>query len=312
MTNLHLDANHPLLLQGLEALGYINHEMYTAQKAEVLDAISAYDGVVIRSRLPIDREFLDAATNLKFIARVGAGMENIDVEYAESKGVVLINAPEGNRQAVAEHALGMLLAMMNKFRKSEKEIESGQWLREPNRGTELSGKTVGIIGYGNTGKAFARVLSGFDLRVVCCDILDNLGDAYAEQVALDVLQAEADVISLHVPQTPLTTGMMDRAFIDAVSKPFWLLNTARGKNVVTADLVEALESGKVLGAGLDVLEYERSSFENIFDARDLPEPLAYLIRSEKVILTPHVAGWTVESKIKLAETILQKIQQRFC
>mgnify|MGYP000057386563 CR=1 FL=1 len=311
MKVLHLDTNHPLLIEQLEHLGCINHQDYTASKEVILAKIHEYDGIVIRSRFSIDKQFLNCATNLKFIGRVGAGLENIDCDYAKLKGVYLISAPEGNRNAVGEHTLGMLLSLFNKFKKADEEVRQGQWLREDNRGIELDGKTVGIIGYGNMGKAFAKKLSGFDVDVLCYDIKANVGDNSAQQVTLEELQADADVLSLHIPETPLTVNMVNRQFINQFSNPFWLLNTARGKSVVTQDLVAALKSEKILGAGLDVLEYEKSSFEDMFTENELPEAFQYLIHSNRVLLTPHVAGWTIESKEKLAQTIVDKIKAKF-
>ena len=311
MKILHLDTNHPLLIHQLNDLGFINHEDYTASKSEIEEKIKDYDGIIIRSRFTIDKHFLDAATNLKFIGRVGAGLENIDCDYAQQKGVHLIAAPEGNRNAVGEHALGMLLSLFNKLNKADAEVRHGKWLREDNRGIELDGKTVGLIGYGNMGKAFAKKLKGFDVEVLCYDIKDHVGDGNAKQVTLSELQDKADVVSLHTPQTPLTLNMVNTDFIRSFKKPFWFLNTARGKSVVTTDLVAALQSGKILGAGLDVLEYEKASFESLFSSK-MPEAFQYLIDSENVLLTPHVAGWTVESKIKLAQTIVDKIKAKFC
>jgi len=311
MKILHLDTNHPLMLEQLNALGFQNDEDYTASKSEIETKIHAYDGVIIRSRFSIDKQFLDAATKLKFIGRVGAGVENIDGDYAKQKGVQLISAPEGNRNAVGEHTLGMLLSLFNKFNKADHEIRKGQWLREENRGVELDGKTVGLIGYGNMGKAFAKKLRGFDVTVLCYDIQSHVGDENAKQVDLKTLQTQADVLSLHTPQTPLTLNMVNTEFINAFHKPFWLINTARGKSVVTDDLVTALKSGKILGAGLDVLEYEKASFEQLFSSK-MPEAFQYLIKAENVLLTPHVAGWTVESKKKLAQTIVDKIKVKFC
>lgn len=298
------------MLNQLNALGYTNHEDYRSTKAEIEAKISAYDGVIIRSRFSINKTFLDAASNLKFIGRVGAGLENIDCDYALSKGIHLISAPEGNRNAVGEHTLGMLLSLFNKLNKADKEVRAGKWLREDNRGIELDGLTVGLIGYGNMGKAFAKKLRGFDVEVLCYDIKPNVGDTNATQVDLKTFQQRCDVVSLHTPQTPLTLHMIDANFISEMANPFWLLNTARGKSVVTADLVAALQTKKVLGAGLDVLEYEKKSFESLFE-NDMPEAFQYLIKAENVLLTPHVAGWTVESKEKLAQTIVDKIKAIF-
>lgn len=310
MKILHLDKNHPLLLRQLNKFGFSNFEDYSSSKLEIESEINKFDGIIIRSRFTIDRQFLDAATNLKFIGRVGAGLENIDCAYANKKGITLISAPEGNRNAVGEHALGMLLSLFNKLNKADREVRQGKWLREDNRGIELDGKTVGIIGYGNMGKAFSKKLRGFDLEVLCYDIKENVGDVNAKQVSLSELQEKADVLSLHTPQTSETLNMINTKFINAFSKPFWLINTARGKSIVTSDLVLALQSGKIRGAGLDVLEYEKASFESLFSNK-MPKAFQYLIQSNNVILSPHVAGWTIESKKKLAQTIVDKIKANF-
>ncbi len=311
MKILHLDSNHPLLLKMLKDAGFLNEENYKASKSEIESIISEYDGIVIRSRFNIDKQFLDAAKNLKFIARVGAGLESIDTEYAEKLHIKLIAAPEGNRNAVGEHALGMLLSLFNNLNKADREVKNGLWNREANRGIELDGKTVGIIGYGNMGKAFAKKLRGFDCKVICFDIKESVGDENATQVSLKELQQKADVLSLHTPWTPLTDKMVNTGFINSFSKPFWLINTARGKSVVTAHLVSAIQSGKILGAGLDVLEFEKLSFETLFDSDNLPTSLKELFAMDNVILSPHIAGWTVESKEKLAKVIAEKIIQNF-
>ena len=312
MKILHLDSNHPLLIEELNAMGFENHEDYNSSKEEVQDKVKAYDGLIIRSRFEIDRSFLDRTESLKFIGRVGAGLENIDCEYARSKGIRLISAPEGNRNAVGEHCLGLVLSLFNNLNKANNEIRKGLWQREENRGHELDGKTVGLIGYGNMGKAFAKKLRGFDVEVVCHDILPAVGDSNCRQVSLAELQEKATIVSLHTPQTALTINMVDSDFINGFRHPFWLINTARGRSVVTEDLVKALKSGKILGAGLDVLEYEKSSFENLFTDQNLPDALRYLIQADNVLLTPHVAGWTVESKVKLAQTIVDKVKAKFC
>lgn len=306
---LHLDSNHPLLWNQLEEAGFHNDEDYTSSKEEIESIIQDYQGIVIRSRFKIDKTFIDSAINLQFIARVGAGLESIDCDYAASKKIHLIAAPEGNRNAVGEHTLGMLLSLMNKLNRADKMVREGQWVREGNRGYELDGKTVGIIGYGNMGKAFAKKLRGFDVEVICYDIQDTIGDENAKQVSLTELQLKADVLSLHLPWTPETDKMIDVKFINAFAKPFWFINTSRGKNVVTDDLVSALESGKIRGAGLDVLEYEKLSFENLFLDSEKPKALEYLLQAENVLLTPHIAGWTYESHEKLAQTIVDKIKK---
>nr|WP_321234664.1 2-hydroxyacid dehydrogenase [uncultured Psychroserpens sp.] len=311
MKILHLDSNHPLLIEQLKILGFTNDEDYTASKEIIAHKIHQYDGFIIRSRFKIDKPFLDAAKNLKFIGRVGAGLENIDCDYAVQKGIKLIAAPEGNRNAVGEHSLAMLLSLFNKLNKADNEVRQGKWQREDNRGLELDGKTIGLVGYGNMGKAFAKKLRGFDVTVLCYDIKVNVGDRNATQVSLEELQEKADVLSLHTPETSLSINMVNTPFINGFKKPFWLINTARGKSVVTQDLVSALKSGQILGAGLDVLEYEKASFENLFSS-EMPDAFEYLISAENVILTPHVAGWTIESKEKLAQTIVDKIKAEFC
>ena len=308
MRVLHLDENHPLLILQLKQLGFQNDEDYNSSKAEIETKIENYDGIIIRSRFSIDKIFIDKAINLKFIGRVGAGLENIDCNYAKSKNIHLISAPEGNRNAVGEHALGMILSLFNKLNIADKEVKNGKWLREQNRGLELDGKTIGLIGYGNMGKAFAKKLRGFDVEVICYDLKPNIGDENCKQVSITELQEKADVLSLHTPETDLTKNMINTTFINNFKKEFWLINTARGKSVVTLDLVDALKSGKILGAGLDVLEYEKSSFEDLFSNQNIPEAFEYLINSENVLLTPHIAGWTKESKEKLAQTIIDKIK----
>ena len=311
MKVIHLDTNHPLLWEGLEKLGFQNETDFQSGKEELGHRIHEYDGIIIRSRISLDKAFLERATRLKFIGRVGAGLENIDIEYAQERDIFLAAAPEGNRNAVGEHTLGMILSLFNKLNKAHREVQNGIWDREGNRGEELDGKTVGIVGYGNMGKAFARKLAGFDTEVICYDILGGVGDQYARQVGIMELQQRTDVLSLHVPQTPLTVNMVNTEYINQFHKPFWLLNTARGKCVKTDDLVIALKSGKILGAGLDVLEYEKASFESLFSKGELPEAFQYLIKAENVLLSPHVAGWSKESKVKLAQTILDKISSRF-
>lgn len=308
---LHIDSNHPLLWEQLQELGFTNHQDFTSSKEEIEAKIQEYQGIVIRSRFKIDKTFLDKATNLQFIARVGAGLESIDCDYALSKKITLIAAPEGNNNAVGEHALGMLLSLFNNLNKAFSEIKEGHWNRESNRGHELEGKTIGIIGYGNMGKSFAKKLRGFDVEVLCYDIQENLGDANAKQVSLSELQQKSNVISLHTPWNSSTDKMVNAKFIDSFSKPFWFINTARGNSVVTDDLVKALKSRKVLGAGLDVLEYEKLSFENLFIDSEKPAAFNYLLNADNVLLTPHIAGWTFESHQKLAQVIVDKIKAKY-
>ena len=266
MKILHLDKNHPLLMEELKKHHFSNDEDYSSPKVAIEKVIDSYHGIVIRSRFKIDKTFIDAAKNLKFIARVGAGLESIDEAYAASKNIKLIAAPEGNKNAVGEHTLGLLLSLFNNLNSANNEVKKGQWNRESNRGVEVDGKTIGIIGYGNMGKAFAKKLKGFNCTVLCYDIKEDVGNKNATQVSLQTLFDMADVLSLHTPWTPQTDKMINAAFISKFKKPFWFLNTARGKSVVTSDLVSALKSGKILVTGLDVLEYEKLSFESLFSS----------------------------------------------
>ncbi|ROI12574.1 2-hydroxyacid dehydrogenase [Epilithonimonas hominis] len=311
MKILQLDKNHPLISEQLTAKGFVVEEDHSSTYDEVLEKIIDYQGIIIRSRIPLDKNFLTRASHLKFIARVGAGMENIDIETAENLGIKLINSPEGNRDSVAEHVVGMLLILMNRLFIASNEVKNGIWKREENRGDELLGKTFGIIGYGNMGKATAKRLSGFGVEVIFHDILPNLSDEFATQVSLEELQERAHILSLHIPLTDETHYLVDEEFISKMEKNFYFVNTARGKNLKTKALVQAIESGKVLGACLDVLEYEKSSFENLETSTSLStkenQDLKYLLNSEKVIITPHIGGWTSQSKIKLAQFIVDKI-----
>ena len=304
MKILLLDKNHPLITEQLSEKGFVLEEDFSSSYEQVLEKIHLYEGVIIRSRIPLDAHFLEKAKNLKFIARVGAGMENIDTAKAQELGVKLINSPEGNKDAVAEHVIGTLLVLMNRLFISSNEVKKGIWLREENRGEEILGKTFGIIGYGNMGKAVAKRLSGFGCKTIFYDIKPNLSDESATQVSLQELQENADILSLHTPLTEDTLYMIDEEFISKMKKNFYFINTARGKNLKTSALVNALKSDKVKGACLDVLEYEKTSFENL-EMKN--EDLEYLLNSEKAIITPHIAGWTHESKIKLAQVIVDKI-----
>ena len=304
MKILLLDKNHPLITEQLSEKGFVLEEDFSSSYEQVLEKIHLYEGVIIRSRIPLDAHFLEKAKNLKFIARVGAGMENIDISKAQELGIKLINSPEGNKDAVAEHVIGTLLVLMNRLFISSNEVKKGIWLREENRGEEILGKTFGIIGYGNMGKAVAKRLSGFGCKTIFYDIKPNLSDEFASQVSLQELQENADILSLHTPLTEDTLYMIDEEFISKMKKNFYFINTARGKNLKTSALVNALKSGKIKGACLDVLEYEKTSFENLETKN---EDLEYLLNSEKAIITPHIAGWTHESKIKLAQVIVDKI-----
>ena len=307
MKVVFLDTVHSVLEERLSAANIACIDATQSSVEECLEMVADADGIVIRSRFPMDEAFLEAAKNLRFIARSGAGMENIDVPYCEKRKIQLFNAPEGNRNAVAEHALGMLLSLLNKLHTADREVRSGKWDREENRGIELDGKTVGIIGYGNNGEAFARKLRGFDVKVLVYDkYKSGFGNEFVRESSLEMLYKEADVISFHIPQNEETHFWADETFFEAVSNHFFLLNLSRGKIVKTAALVKAIDSGKVLGAGLDVLEYEKASFENFFDG-DMPLAFEKLLHSEKVILTPHVGGWTNESYFKLSDVLADKI-----
>ena len=302
---IHVDKNHPILIEGLKKLGYKNDEHYNSDLNTILDIIKNYNGLVIRSRFEIDKNFIDKAKNLDFIARVGSGTENINISYANSKNISIINAPEGNKDAVGEHTLGMLLSLTRNLFNANESIKKGIWEREKFRGHEINGKTVGIIGYGNMGKSFADKLKGFNCNVICYDIKKNLGDTNCNQVSLKKLRDESQIISLHVPYNLSTKKMINKDFINKMKNPFWLINTSRGNVINTDDVIESLKSKKILGAGLDVLEYESSSFESIFKNNN--PSLNSLLNAENVILSPHIAGWTYESHKKLAKVILDKI-----
>lgn len=303
---IHIDANHKSLVEKLNTLGFENHECYKLSKKEVADVLRLYEGIIIRSRFPLDAEFLQTGTNLKFICRIGAGLENIDLEFCSKNSITVLSTPTGNANAVAEHTLGLLLNLLNNIKKADSEVVRGIWHREANRGFELQGKTVGIIGYGIMGSSFAKKLAGFDCEVIFYDIEKKQSLLGHEQVAMQDLFQRADVVSFHVPQTPLTYRMANASFFNSFEKPIWLLNTARGTVVELSALVEALKSGRVLGAGLDVLEYESSSFETNFNFEN-NDDLKYLTTSKSVVLTPHIAGWSFESEVKMAEIAVAKI-----
>ena len=274
---------------------------------DLLQRKNEVQGIVIRARFFLNTEFLSNFPNLSFIARSGSGLENIDAAYCKAHHIQLFNSPEGNRNAVAEHALGMLLALMNKLCKANEQINRGIWKREENRGEELDGKTVGIIGYGNNGAAFAKKLRGFDVKVLAYDkFKQGFGDAFVQESTLEAIFNTADVLSLHIPQNKETVAFVNEAFINSFKKPFYLLNLSRGKIVHTESLIKALESNKIKAAGLDVLEYESKDFESIF-ANQLPAAFQYLLDSDRVLLSPHVGGWTKESYFKLSDVLADKI-----
>ena len=304
---LHLDENHEILENGLAKIGFKNVFDFKSNKKEITKKIEKFHGLVIRSRIPIDEDLIDHAKNLKFIARVGSGTENIDIEYAKKRGITILSAGEGNANAVGEHTLSLILSLFNNIIKANNEINNNVWQREENRGIELENKTVGIIGYGKTGKNFAKKLAGFNVKVLCNDIIENIADDYAEQVSIDEIQSKCDIISLHTDLNKLSKHLVNTQFIDNCKKPFYLINTSRGLCVKTSDLILGIKTGKILGACLDVIENESSSFENFKQ----DSYLDFLKKSEKVILTPHVAGWTFESKLKLSQIILKKIKDLY-
>lgn len=308
---IFLNIPHPVLQQELEAAGYDCEMAAVEPREEIQKRIGEYFGIIINSRFFLDRSFLEQATSLRFIGRVGSGMESIDTAFAESKGIRCFNSPEGNCQAVGEHALGLLLGMMNHIPRSDQQVRHLEWKREENRGNEVHGKTIGIIGYGNTGSAFSRLLRGFETTVLAYDkYKSGFSDAFVKESSLQDIFEQADIISFHVPLTPETRYYLNEDFISQCRKPFWLLNTSRGKVVETQALVKALHEGRVLGAGLDVLEYEDISFEKM-EMGQIPSPLKELMANDKVVLTPHVAGWTKESKVKLAKVLAEKILAAF-
>ena len=312
MKVVFLDTVHPILNNRLTANGFECIDATDKLLHEVLPILKDASGIVIRSKYRMDATILDAAPQLKFIARSGAGMENIDEEYCLNRKIQLMNAPEGNRNAVGEHALGMLLSLLNKLHTADQEVRKGVWDREGNRGIELDGKTVGIIGYGNNGSAFAKKLRGFDVQILAYDKYKvNFGNEFVQEVSLDEIYKKADVVSFHIPQNEDTIYFANDDFFAKFQKSIFLLNLSRGKIVATKALVNALKSGKVLGAGLDVLEYEKSSFENFFE-QELSEEFRYLLNAKNVILSPHVGGWTNESYFKLSDVLADKIIESYC
>lgn len=306
MKILHIDSNHPTLISTLKNNGYINDLDISSSKEEIIKIIKDYDGLILRSRFKIDKDFIDNASNLKFIARVGSGLENIDCNYAKSKNIEVISSPEGNSNAVGEHAMGLLLSLLNNINTSSNQVKEGLWFREKNRGFEIEGKTVAILGMGNTGKSFAKKISSFNCKVFFYDIDEKIKSKYAKKSSLDFLYKNADIVSLHLPHTINNIDLFNKEFIQKFDKPFWLINTSRGKIVNTADLVDALNEKKILGAGLDVIDIESSSFNNI--EKELNPYFNELINLKNVIITPHIAGWTFESNVKLSQIIVDKIE----
>jgi D-3-phosphoglycerate dehydrogenase / 2-oxoglutarate reductase len=305
---LLIDEVHPLIKEELTSMGFQCDYFPNFTRSDFKKIIHEYEGVILRSKITFDREMISAAANLKFIGRVGSGMESIDVEYAESRGIRCFNSPEGNRDAVGEHTLGMLLALMNNMVRADRQIREGKWIREGNRGVEIKDKTVGIIGYGNMGSAFAQRLQGFSATVISYDkYKSGYSDGNTFEMSLEDIFEYSDILSLHVPLTDETRYMVNDEFLSNFRKNIWFINTSRGPIVNTKDLVKNLKSGKIPGAALDVLEYEDSSFEFMGDK--MPEEFNYLRNADNVLLTPHIAGWTVESKYKLAKVLMDKIKE---
>jgi D-3-phosphoglycerate dehydrogenase len=306
-----VDTVHEVLQERLTKRGFQCVDATSFSLEEIISLGNEVDGIVMRARFFLNEELLEHFPNVKFIARSGSGLENIEQRYCKSRDILLFNSPEGNRLAVAEHALGMLLALLNKFPQAREQIQQGVWRREENRGEELTGKTVGIIGYGNNGKAFAKLLKGFDVKVLVYDkYLTGFGDAQVQESTMEAIHEQADVLSLHIPQNKETIDLVNDAFIHRFTKFIYFLNLSRGKIVCTQSLVEALKSGKIKGAGLDVLEYESKDFESM-RINGFSDDLDYLVQSNRVILTPHVGGWTHESYYKLSAVLADKILDHF-
>ena len=304
---LFIDSTHPILPRKLEEAGFACDSFPGDSIEELKSVLHNYHGLIIRSKFTFNKDLIDHCTSCKFIGRVGSGMENIDVEYAKLKGIACFNSPEGNRDAVAEQAIGMLLSIMNNLARANFEVRSGIWKREKNRGVEIMGKTVGIIGYGNTGSAFARRLAGFQCRILAYDKYKHgYSDNSVTECTLNEIEDQADIISFHVPLTQETYYMANRDFFEKLQKPVFFINTSRGPVVNTSDLLYAIEKGIVRAAALDVLEFEAESFENLYK-NDLPLTFNQLIQNDRILLSPHIAGWTHESNIKLSEILADKI-----
>lgn len=302
-----IDDVHQILEDKLTSAGIICDHDPKLDRNMLWERIHMYDGIVVRSKIIIDKELIDKGHKLKLIARVGAGMDGIDTDYATEKDIACLNSPEGNRDALAEHAIGILLALINNICKSNYEVKSGQWFREANRGFELKGKTVGIIGYGYMGQAFAQRLSGFDVNVIAYDkFKTNYGNQYAKQVELEYIYKEADIVSFHIPLNKDNLYLVDDSYINRFEKNIIIMNTARGKILKTDDVVKNMKSGKIIGTALDVIEYEKTDSDFIPE-EDFTEDFKYLTQNNNVVLTPHVGGWTVESKFKLASYLADKI-----
>jgi D-3-phosphoglycerate dehydrogenase len=308
---LLLNPSHPILKKKLTKAGFICHENFTDTKAQIEEIVQEYDGIILRSRINIDKTIIDNGKRLKFVAREGVGVEHIAVEYAEKQGISVITSPEGSRDTVGEHALGMLLALLNNLVRADVQIRKGKWEREANRGIEIKGKTVGILGYGNMGQSFAKKISGFEAKVIAYDkFKKDYGDEFAEEVSLEKLFAEADILSIHIPYQEGNYHFVNGDFLANFKKDIFIVNTARGLVLNTADLVDKMKSGQVRGAALDVLEYEEQSFDS-WNFEDLPAPFHYLVEAENVVLAPHIAGWSFESKEGHARVLAEKIKKQW-
>ncbi len=308
---LFIESVHEVLQQKLEAAGFVCEQHFKTNREDLLKMIPEFFGVVVRSRISLDKEFIDASRNLKFIARSGSGLENIDVKYAESKSMTVFNSPEGNRDAVGEHAIGMLLMLMNNLKQADADVRAGRWPREENRGYEITGKTVALIGYGIMGSSFAEKLSGFQAKVIAHDkYKSGFSNQFVKEVSLETIFQTADIVSLHLPLTDETHYYADAAFFSSFIKPIYFINTSRGKNLDTGALVNALRKGSVRGACLDVIEYEKISLEGL-ESDQKSNDLKHLIEAKNVILSPHIAGWTHESYYKLSDVLAQKILEKF-
>jgi D-3-phosphoglycerate dehydrogenase len=297
------DKLHPIFKEEAEKLGYIVDDFPDITRDETLKIIDGYAGIAIRTKFNIDRTLIDAATSLRFVARAGAGLDNIEIEYATEKGIECINAPEGNRAAVAEHSIGMLLSLMNNLKKADWEVRTGSWDREGNRGYELKGKTVGIVGYGYMGKSFAKRLKGFDVNVIAYDkYKSGFSDEFAQEVSMEQIVKHSDILSLHIPLKRETNRLVNDEYLFHFKKPIFFLNTSRGEIVNTQSVLNYIKSGRILGAGLDVLEVEK--FPKL-----AKEPWYHeLVNEERVLLSPHVAGWTHESYRKISEVLAEKLK----
>ncbi len=295
------DEVHPLLKESLEKDGCTVNYRPDINEEEVLEIISRYNGLLINSKVFVGKEILDRAAQLKFVCRIGSGLDTIDLDYAKQKNIIVFNSPEGNRNAVAEHALGLLLNIMNNISIANAQVKNKHWIREANRGNELSGKAIAMIGYGNTAQAFAKILKGFDVKILAYDkYLNN----FENQSSLETIFEQAEILSIHLPLTAETKYMMDYSFLSSFKKPIWLINTSRGKVLRTADLLLALNGGKIISAALDVLENEKLNSMSEEERKVFEQ----LIADKRILLSPHIAGWTHESKKKIAEVLLEKIR----